>query len=145
MNSISLTALVFYFLYILIYRGLRLTDVIPYQNIFQKSFILILLIWSFYFFYTKAGLIQEIIESNFKILVFISLLAFSAIHILNYNFKEFNLAIMLASVVLVLPHFFTGYILTFVRIKNGLIWSIALHGLNNSLVLVAVLFGHTDI
>ena len=58
-------------------------------------------------------------------LVILSSIIFGFVHITNYP------KINIYSVVLIIPHFFTGLAYAYLRIKNGLNWAFFLHSLNN--------------
>ncbi|MDN3494262.1 CPBP family glutamic-type intramembrane protease [Winogradskyella bathintestinalis] len=88
----------------------------------------------------KKRIIEKL--SNFwknnRLIIFYSLLnSFALIHILNY---ELNISNMIYIPILVLPHFIAGLILSYARLKSGIILSICLHILNNGLLTLPLLF-----
>jgi len=68
----------------------------------------------------------------FKIIVYLSTIIFAYVHISNYNLTTM---IIIISPILVLPQFVTGLILAFIRVKHGLIWSMAFHSLHNCILI----------
>jgi membrane protease YdiL (CAAX protease family) len=59
-------------------------------------------------------------------------LLFGYIHISNY---ELNTSVILFSPLLIAPQFFVGLYLGYIRVKFGLLWSIALHASYNGFLL----------
>lgn len=57
-------------------------------------------------------------------------LVFGFIHITNY---DINSAVLLLAPFLVLPQLFVGVVLGYIRVRFGLLWSIALHAVYNTL------------
>lgn len=141
--SISLTTLLFYLSYIIIFRSL--SDILPFSDIQKEIAIAIILCSGFFIFFKKILTIQNFIERRHSSLIFLSIMSFTAIHIMNYNFSAFSFLKFLAIIIVMLPYPFRAYLLTYIRIKAGLPWSIALHILNNSFILIPVLMGHKDI
>jgi hypothetical protein len=69
--------------------------------------------------------------------IWLSAFLFSFIHIFNYNIHS-NISIIL-SPLLVLPQLIGGVILSFVRLKFGIGYSILMHVLNNAILLGLIL------
>jgi membrane protease YdiL (CAAX protease family) len=92
--------------------------------------------------FKKIDLLESFIEKNFILLSYISILLFSLIHILNYQIKTINLTVTVSLFLILIPYPFSGYILTKLRLKNGLLWSILLHMMTNSLILIQVSTGN---
>ncbi len=65
----------------------------------------------------------------FKVAFYIFALAFGFVHITNY---EITTKILLCSPILIAPQFFAGLYFGFIRVKFGLLWSIALHAAYNT-------------
>jgi membrane protease YdiL (CAAX protease family) len=63
-------------------------------------------------------------------IIIISSLIFAIMHSLNFNFQS-NIQL-----VVLVPHFFSGIIFSYCRIRMGLIYSILLHLVNNSIPFV---------
>ncbi|AHM61711.1 hypothetical protein D770_17295 [Flammeovirgaceae bacterium 311] len=57
---------------------------------------------------------------------------FALVHLINF---QLNARILLMAPLLVLPQLLLGLILGYLRVRLGLIWAIALHGVYNALVL----------
>lgn len=76
------------------------------------------------------------ITNNFYLilLVIFSSTIFGLAHVFNY--PEINMC----SITLVIPQIITGFGLAYIRVKNGLNWSIALHSLNNLPATILLLF-----
>lgn len=68
--------------------------------------------------------------------VWMSILVFAAIHIFNYQLHS-DLSILL-SPLLVLPQLAGGFMLSFVRLRFDIGYSILIHGLNNAILLIII-------
>ena len=103
----------------------------------------------FYFFMYAvifAPLIEEAIfrapltlfkqNNYYKIIFYLFATAFGLIHIINY---EISLNILLFAPILIAPQMFIGLYLGFIRIKFGLLWSIALHSTYNGFLFIIFL------
>lgn len=73
---------------------------------------------------------------NFKIVFYTFAIIFGLIHIANFNT---TLNVVLLSPILVAPQIILGGYLGFIRVRFGLIWSIALHACYNG-ILMAITF-----
>ncbi|UQB69836.1 type II CAAX prenyl endopeptidase Rce1 family protein [Epilithonimonas zeae] len=62
------------------------------------------------------------------ILIWCSAFSFGFWHYYNFDFSQSDI---LSIVVTLLPFILNGFILSYVAVKNGLIWSVILHALNN--------------
>ena len=60
-------------------------------------------------------------------------LVFGYLHIFNY--QDFNTSILIFSPILIAPQLVVGLYLGFIRIKFGLLWSIALHAMYNGVLM----------
>jgi len=67
-------------------------------------------------------------------LILASIIVFGMLHTLNY--APFHLAILFIYPLYVLPQLFMGWILTYVRFKNGFFWGVALHIMINSITML---------
>lgn len=73
-------------------------------------------------------------DNNFIIIaVILSSVLFGFMHV--FNFPEINIY----SIILILPQIVAGFGFAYIRIKNGLAWSILLHSLNNLPITLAYL------
>lgn len=70
-------------------------------------------------------------KKTFKIAFYVFALAFGFLHITNY---EISTNVLIFSPILIAPQIFAGLYFGFVRIRFGLIWSIALHATYNALI-----------
>ena len=64
----------------------------------------------------------------FKVAFYIFAITFGLVHITNY---EMTTRILICSPVLIAPQFFAGMYFGFIRVRFGLLWSIALHATYN--------------
>ncbi|MBX2958152.1 MAG: CPBP family intramembrane metalloprotease [Cyclobacteriaceae bacterium] len=109
-------------------------------SLLDKVFIFsIFSIVTIYFLYSKIERLAHHIYNNLRSSIIISISLFSFIHIFNYPSPNWSLSNLVALLIILAPHAATGFIYSYIRIKNGLIWSVVLHILNNSIVLIPVL------
>lgn len=134
---ISLTFFFYYLLNILIKTIPILSQI---ERPIKIELIIILLIIIFTLLIRNRKIISDQIRKHQSILLFISILSFTMIHALNYNIQTVNIETLLGLLVILLPFPFHAYLLTYIRIKNGLQWSFTLHVFNNSLILFPVIF-----
>ncbi len=81
--------------------------------------------------------IESFYNKNFSFIFYFFIIAFASLHIFNYtNFNELWLALPF----LVAPQLFLGFILSYIRIRYGFVWSIFYHIFHNSLVSLPLLF-----
>ena len=83
------------------------------------------------------NLINDFYVKNRRFVFYVLLLFFGFIHLINY---EITPELLLFSPIVVLPHISAGFMLSYVRLKLGVVFSIMLHSLNNSLPFVLVYF-----
>ena len=90
------------------------------------------------FFYLTE--ILDSIEKKLRLAIFLSICCFTAIHIFNFKLEAHELTVssLIAMIIILVPYFLMGTVLTYLRFKCGLIWSMGLHIINNSFVLVAL-------
>ncbi|MDF4203208.1 CPBP family intramembrane metalloprotease [Maribacter sp. SA7] len=72
----------------------------------------------------------------FKPIFYLFTIAFGFMHISNF---EMNTQVLLFSPLLVAPQIGVGFILGFIRVKYGLVWSMALHAFYNMVLVIPVL------
>jgi len=72
----------------------------------------------------------------FKIVFYAFTIAFGFMHISNF---EMSTQVVLFSPLLVAPQISVGFLLGFIRVKFGLVWSMALHACYNMVLIVPVL------
>ncbi len=118
--------------------GFISTEAHAVENIFQKEGP----VYFFFFAVIIAPLIEEMIfrapltlfknKKGFKIAFYTFAIAFGFIHIANY---EITTNILLFSPLLIAPQIFAGFYFGFIRVKFGLVWSIALHATYNAFLL----------
>jgi hypothetical protein len=140
MMLISLTLLSYYFFNAIIKLTYPLLD-----KPLKIWLIAFLLICSFSFFFKNRYKLFPLIETNKFIAILLSISLFTLIHTFNYKIKEVNIGTLAGLSLILLPMSFAAYLLTYIRIKNGLVWSYALHVLNNSLILFPAIFGSEKI
>ncbi|SIR15944.1 CPBP family intramembrane glutamic endopeptidase [Maribacter ulvicola] len=72
----------------------------------------------------------------FKHAFYLFTIAFGFMHISNF---EMNTQVLLFSPLLVAPQIGVGFLLGFIRVKFGLVWSMALHALYNMVLVLPIL------
>lgn len=72
----------------------------------------------------------------FKIAFYIFAITFGLVHITNY---EMTTKILICSPILIAPQFFAGMYFGFIRVRFGLLWSIALHASYNAFLFLLYL------
>lgn len=72
----------------------------------------------------------------FKPIFYLFTIAFGFMHISNF---EMSTQVLLFSPLLVAPQISVGFLLGFIRVKFGLLWSMALHAIYNMVLVVPVL------
>jgi membrane protease YdiL (CAAX protease family) len=117
--------------------GLISTEDHSVEDLFEKLSPL----YFFIFAAILAPLIEECIfrapltlfknKKAFKIAFYAFAIAFGFLHITNY---EMTKNILLFSPLLIAPQIFAGLYFGFIRVKFGLLWSIALHATYNALL-----------
>lgn len=108
------------------------TDVSYYHLPTKQTFIqitLALFVSSVIFIFSQKNI--DKLKHYFGFFLYISILVFALVHI--KNFFPLKDEIIWIYPILVLPQFFMGFALAFIRVRNGLIWSIVLHIMINSL------------
>lgn len=75
-------------------------------------------------------------SNSFKIVFYAFTTAFGFMHISNF---EMSTQVLLFSPLLVAPQIGVGFILGFIRVKFGLVWSMALHACYNMVLIIPVL------
>ena len=86
--------------------------------------------------------IKSFIKKNSSQLINLSIFLFTIVHGFNYELTQINLKILLTFLFLLVSYPFSAYILTKIRIKKGLFWSMLLHISTNSLILIPVFFNN---
>jgi len=79
---------------------------------------------------------------TFKIAFYLITFLFGYIHLINY---DITLNILLFSPILIAPQLFIGWYLGFIRVRFGLIWSIALHAAYNGILVSLFILGKNAI
>lgn len=106
------------------------TDFSYYSFPTKQTFIqitLALIVSSFIFILSQKNI--DKLKYYFPFFFYTSIILFALVHI--KNFFPLNDAVIWIYPLLVLPQFFMGFALAFIRIRNGLIWSIILHMMIN--------------
>jgi hypothetical protein len=139
---ISLTFFFYYVFNVMIKSASTLLQIDKPIKIWLMVFLMTL---TLIFLIKQRERILQLIENHKPILILVSVLSFAVMHVLNYKIKEFTIEAIVGLFLILLPIPFIGYLLTYIRIRNGLAWSFALHVINNSLILVPVVFGSAKI
>ncbi|MDO1514637.1 CPBP family intramembrane metalloprotease [Maribacter confluentis] len=84
----------------------------------------------------RAPLVYFKNKTSFPKIFYAFTILFGLVHISNF---EWSTQVILFAPLLVAPQICAGFILGFIRIKFGLLWSIILHGLYNLILLAPVL------
>jgi hypothetical protein len=82
----------------------------------------------------KMEHIQSLKEKYFKLLFYGSAFAFALIHITNFELALFTFVEFLFLLILMLPYLISAFVLSYLRIHNGIGWAIAFHMMINSVV-----------
>jgi membrane protease YdiL (CAAX protease family) len=81
--------------------------------------------------------LERIYQNYFPVIFYLSTIIFAFIHIFNYaNFRGLFIALPL----LVAPQFLLGLLLSYIRMRYGISWSIFYHILHNSLAALPIIF-----
>lgn len=124
-NTIAISLAV----YVFIFYG----PILPFKSLFISGLLLRILfsIIAFILVETliKGRWIIVIKKKYFRYVFYFSILIFGFYHI--FNFSPINLIILLFSPILVIPQLFAAVLFGYIRIKNGIKWSIGLHILIN--------------
>lgn len=75
---------------------------------------------------------------QFKIAFYVFAIVFGFVHITNY---EISTNVLLLSPILVLPQTLLGFYLGFIRVRFGLLWSMALHAVYNGIFVISSFIG----
>jgi membrane protease YdiL (CAAX protease family) len=141
--AFSLTTTAFYLLYIVVYRCISL--LFELEKSVKVACVGVPLLFVSVLIYQRKDQLRDAIERNWSRLIAISIFSFSAIHALNFNIQEFSIPVIASLCVILLPYPFSAYLYTYLRIRNGLLWSMALHVLNNLITAIPVFMGHNTI
>lgn len=68
--------------------------------------------------------------------LYVSILLFTTIHIPNYDTAAFNMSQWLVFPLYLLPLVASGLAYAFLRVRNGLFWSLAIHVLHNAIIIL---------
>lgn len=99
---------------------------------------LLILLLSAYITFRIASFFLTYISDNFRVFNITSILLFTSAHAFNFDLTDLTLVDSLNITIVLAPYFFTAIVLSNIRIQNGLAWSVGLHILSNSIVLVTL-------
>ncbi|MFC4758977.1 CPBP family glutamic-type intramembrane protease [Solitalea agri] len=85
---------------------------------------------SFLYYLITETVIEELKHYKYKLLVWGTILVFTFVHL--KNFEPLTFPLLLLSPILLLYIFFTGWVLTYLRLRNGILWAIIFHILHNT-------------
>jgi membrane protease YdiL (CAAX protease family) len=88
----------------------------------------------------KINATKKFIAKNLTLLTYISIGLFSLMHATNYEIPKMTWKVPLSLLFVLISYPFAAYLLTRLRMKMGLLWSISLHIITNSLILIPVFF-----
>jgi membrane protease YdiL (CAAX protease family) len=89
-----------------------------------------------YLIWIKKEKITRIIAVNKKPLIMVSVVCFAIVHALNFEINSGDWREWTALTTILLPYMASAVVLTRLRIKAGLAWSISLHIISNSFVIL---------
>jgi membrane protease YdiL (CAAX protease family) len=115
-----------------------------FRSYFEWGSLLVVAIvmFSIAFFILRLESIYNYITDKRMIVFYSMSILFALAHLNNYSsttFSGFNLLLIPYAV---LPQFIGSISLAFIRLKNGLVWSMALHCLLNLIVVTIYILGH---
>ncbi|GAA0717757.1 hypothetical protein GCM10009430_15040 [Aquimarina litoralis] len=85
-----------------------------------------------YIFWTK----------NYHFFYYTSIVAFGLVHLTNYDLESYWFLAL--APIIILPQLLAGIVLSFIRMKSGLLWAISLHSLYNGILTIGgILFFNT--
>lgn len=96
------------------------------------SLIQAIFIGLFIYYILSESLLETLSYSKFKLMVWGSVIVFTYVHLKNYG--DLNFLKLLLSPVLLLYVFIVGWLLSYLRIRNGFLWCVAFHALHNCLI-----------
>jgi Type II CAAX prenyl endopeptidase Rce1-like len=129
--SLSMGLLFFVFLRIL---NLVVFNIDWYIELLSGFFLAVFL------FFTLPNKLFAYVSDNFRLFFFGMNVFFVSLHISNYDINSFSYLNYLFLPIILLPQTILSICCSYIRIKNGLTWSILLHTLNNSLPWLAMVF-----
>jgi hypothetical protein len=106
------------------------------NRIVTISFSLLLMIGTYIFI--KENFLAKL-RIHFHLLFYISNILFVLLHISNYNVEAFGIANYLALPIVLMPQVIGSINFSYIRIRNGLVWSIAIHCFYNTIFLLPLL------
>jgi hypothetical protein len=94
--------------------------------------------FSFYYIFNRnmARKRETILSANYSFYFYSLTILFALFHLSNYNYTP-NL--LLFAPIVVLPQFICGFLIGFIRIKQGFIWGFFFHALHNAVFVLPVL------
>lgn len=107
---------------------------------FFYNLIMALVIAGLIFFFLNRSFFKDLFRNNFRWFYWGSSVIFGLVHIIN--FAPIHLNILWAYPFFVLPQLLLGFILGFIRVKNGFYWSLLLHCLVNLPGALQLFFKH---
>ncbi|AIL32476.1 CPBP family glutamic-type intramembrane protease [Basilea psittacipulmonis] len=111
------------------------------KNKFILCLELILLTGALYFQEKKVNMARaKFVYKHYGIIVFSVIYLFAMLHVFNFSFTNFTTEKLPFLTMIVLPQFFAGLVLSFIRIRSGIVASIVLHVLNNATATAMILF-----
>ena len=81
----------------------------------------------------------QYLKDNFKAVFYVSNILFVMMHISNYNVQEMSFMNYLFFPIALLPQTIASINLSYIRVRNGLVWSILFHSFYNSIFYLPLL------
>jgi membrane protease YdiL (CAAX protease family) len=137
-NKVASISLIFFLFYLSL---LTFNILVPNYGSSKYYFISALILIPSWFIWNNREAIASVVTIHISLLIPTSVLLFTAVHAFNYTIDISDWKSWVSLLILLLPYPPIGYILANIRMKSGLIWSISLHVITNSILLVRVLSG----
>jgi len=107
------------------------------RNSLVKIFISVLCLTILILFVIKNKnvntLLKRLWSENFNYVFYISTLLFALLHLTNY---EYSTELFFLAPILILPQFFGGLLIGYLRIKSGFVWGLVFHMISNLLLIL---------
>jgi hypothetical protein len=132
----------FSFLFSLITKLVASRIHLQYTNVFLSYFIFDLLLFFGFFIINYCILwpyfnrfIVKLFAKSFNKIVFSMVLVFALLHLNNFDYTKFSFSHCFYLSIFLLNMVFSGFVLSFLRLRCGMTWGITLHILINSFAL----------
>ena len=135
-NKIASISLILFLFYLAL---LTFNILIPNYGSSKYYIISILILIPSWFIWNNREAITSAVTLHIKLFIAASVFLFTTAHAFNYTIQISDWKSWASLLILLLPYPPIGYMLTSIRMKSGLVWSISLHAITNSILLIRVL------